>query len=412
MATINKYENTKGTFWHARAYIGLDNNGNEIRINKKGFKTKKEAKLFVERAQEDYNNKKFLSDDHTPFGTVYERWLMAYKNSGVKDSTIRSTIGLYNNHILPELSDLPLSKITVDKCQELTDMWFKKYKTYKRLVNLMNQIFKYAIKKQIIVSNPVSHVDIPVNRKDKRIINYYSLDELKYFLDILDLTATSKQKMYFTLVAETGLRRSEALALTWNDIDFKNETLIVNKSVSKNSENKLVLETPKTKSSYRRIDIADDTLIRLLKSWKLKQKELLAYYNVAVTDESQLLFTTDYNKIHQPSAPNEWLEFIYRKHDNLIEELQTSTPSKKAFKLKDIIETHEFELNPIKRLTIHEFRHTHCTLLFEAGVGLENVKQRLGHSTIKTTLEIYDHYNKTRATQTALSYYDYKKSQN
>lgn len=412
MATIKKYENTKGKFFEVRAYLGLDNNGNELRINKKGFKTKKEAKLFVERAQEDYNNKKLLSNDRTPFGTVYERWLKAYKNSGVKDSTIRSTIGLYNKHILPVLSNLPLSKITVDKCQELTDMWFKKYKTYKRLVNLMNQIFEYAIKKQIIVSNPVSFVDVPMKRSNESERNVYSMKELKYFLDVLSVVASQKQQMYFTLVSETGLRKSEALALTWEDVNFEDKTLTVNKSVSKDSGNNLVLETPKTKSSYRRIDIADDTLIRLLKSWKLKQKELLTYYNVNITDESQLLFTTDYNKIHQPSAPNEWLESIYRKHDNLIEELQTSTPSKKAFKLKDVIETHSLALNPIKRLTIHEFRHTHCTLLFEAGVGPENVRQRLGHSTIKTTLEVYDHYNKTRATQVAISYYDYKKSQN
>lgn len=412
MATIKKYENSKGTLWHVRAYLGLDNNGKELRINKKGFKTKKEAKLYLERAQENYNNKKFLSNDRTPFGAVYERWLKAYQNNGVKDSTIRSTTALYNNNILPELSDLPLSKITVSKCQELTDMWFKKYKTYKRLVNLMNQIFEYAIKKQIIVSNPVSFVDLPVKRTDENERNVYSFEELSYFLDVLGVVASQKQEMYFTLVAETGLRKSEALALTWNDIDFKNETLIVNKSVSKDSENNLVLETPKTKSSYRRIYITNSTLTRLLQSWKLKQQELLTYYNVTITDESQLLFTTNYNKIHQPSAPNEWLESIYRKHDKLIEELQTSTPSKKAFKLKDVIETHSLALKPIKRLTIHEFRHTHCTLLFEVGVGPADVKQRLGHSSIKTTLEVYDHPNKTRATQTALSYYDHKKSQN
>lgn len=412
MATIKKYENTKGKFFEVRAYLGLDNNGKELRINKKGFKTKKEAKLYLERTQENYNNKKFLSNDRTPFGTVYERWLIAYKNSGVKDSTIKSTIGLYNNHILPELSDLPLSKITVDKCQELTDMWSNKYKTYKRLVNLMNQIFEYAIKKQIIVSNPVSFVDLPVKRTDENERNVYSFEELSYFLDVLGVVASQKQEMYFTLVAETGLRKSEALALTWDDIDFENETLIVSKSVSKDSENNLVLETPKTKSSYRRIYITNSTLTRLLQSWKLKQKELLTYYNVTITDKSQLLFTTNFNKIHQPSAPNEWLESIYRKHDKLIEELQTSTPSKKAFKLKDVIETHSLALKPIKRLTIHEFRHTHCTLLFEVGVGPADVKQRLGHSTIKTTLEVYDHSNKTRATQTALSYYDHKKSQN
>lgn len=412
MATIKKYENTKGKFFEVRAYVGLDNNGKELRINKKGFKTKKEAKLYLERTQENYNNKKFLSNDRTTFGTVYERWLIAYKNSGVKDSTIKSTIGLYNNHILPQLSNLPLSKITVDKCQELTNMWFNKYKTYKRLVNLMNQIFEYAIKKQIIVSNPVSFVDLPVKRTDENERNVYSFEELSYFLDVLGVVASQKQEMYFTLVAETGLRKSEALALTWNDIDFKNETLIVNKSVSKDSENNLVLETPKTKSSYRRIYITNSTLTRLLQSWKLKQQELLTYYNVTITDESQLLFTTNYNKIHQPSAPNEWLESIYRKHDKLIEELQTSTPSKKAFKLKDVIETHSLALKPIKRLTIHEFRHTHCTLLFEVGVGPADVKQRLGHSTIKTTLEVYDHPNKTRATQTALSYYNHKKSQN
>lgn len=412
MASYKQYKTIKGNLWRVKAYLGLDDNKEEVRVQKQGFKTKKEAKLYAERAQADFNNKKFLLKDRTPYGAVYIQWLDAYVKSGVKDSTIKSTTGLYENHILPKLGDLPLSEITIDMCQQLVNMWFSKFKTYRRLVNLMNQIFEYAIKKQIVTFNPVSHIDVPVNRSIKSERNVYSMKELKYFIDVLDVVASKKQQMYFTLIAETGLRKSEALALTWNDIDFENKTLTVNKNVSKDLENKLVLDTPKTNTSNRTIDIADKILIRLLKSWKSKQKELLTYFNITVTNDSQLLFTTDINQIHQPSSPNEWIESIYLKHDNLIKELQTSTPSEEALKLKHVIEKHSLELKPIKRLTIHEFRHTHCTLLFEAGVGVEDVKQRLGHSTIKTTLEVYDHYNKTRATKVASSYYEYKKSLN
>lgn len=411
MAGYKSYETKKGIRWRGRAYLRRDNN-KDIRIQKQGFKTKKEAKLYIERALADYNNNNFLPNDHISFGFVYEQWLNAYTNSGVKDSSITSTIGLYKNHILPELNDLPISKITVDKCQELTNMWFKKFKMYRKLINLMNQIFEYAIKKQVITFNPVSLVDIPVNRSIKTEREIYSMSELKYFLDILGIVASEKQQMYFTLLAETGLRKSEALAITWNDINFGNKTLTINKTVSKSLDNHLVLDTPKTKSSNRIIDIADNTLMRLLKNWKLKQKELLTYFNITIIDDSQLIFTTDTNQIHQPSAPNEWIKSIYVKHDNLIKELLDPTPSEKALKLKNIIEKHSFKLRPIKRLTLHEFRHTHCTLLFEAGVGIEDVKQRLGHSKIATTIEIYDHYNKKRATQVSINYYNYKESVN
>ena len=159
------------------------------------------------------------------------------------------------------------------------------------------------------------------------------------------------------------MRKGEALALKWSDIDFVNQTISINKTLSIGEHNSLIIGTPKTKASYRTIQI-DDKTIHYLKEWRKKQRKELFKIGFNALSNDQLLFS---NKNNEPLRP--WLVQFWNRSV-----------------AKD---------TGIKYITVHGFRHTHASLLFEAGTPMQDVKERLGHSDINTTMNIYTHVTKS-----------------
>lgn len=98
----------------------------------------------------------------------------------------------------------------------------------------------------------------------------------------------------------------------------------------------------------------------VLKNWKTKQIIELNLNKRAVSDKSQLVFSNSKNTFLQPTKTRKWIRFVQDKYN-------------------------------LKKVTTHGLRHTHCSLLFEAGASLKEVQDRLGHSDIQTTLNIYTH---------------------
>lgn len=121
----------------------------------------------------------------------------------------------------------------------------------------------------------------------------------------------------------------------------------------------LIFPHLKQKKSKRLISV-DSQTIKVLKQWKLEQAKTLLKYGFNSLDPNQLLFTYQDNKIYRPSYVNDWLNIIIKEYN-------------------------------LKKITIHGFRHTHCSLLFEMGTPIQVVQERLGHSNIKTTMDIYTH---------------------
>ncbi|MGX7198680.1 site-specific integrase [Enterococcus nangangensis] len=151
--------------------------------------------------------------------------------------------------------------------------------------------------------------------------------------------------------------------MRWKDIDFKNQTLSVNQTLATCDKWEIKFQVPKTEKSLRIISIDSETL-QVIKRWQLKQKELFLKMGIKPTkNNEQLLFTSEENKP---------LYLDYINHN-----------------LKIIIKEHN-----LKRITPHGFRHTHCSLLFESSASLKEVQVRLGHTDIKTTMDIYTHVTK------------------
>ncbi|MEE6692809.1 tyrosine-type recombinase/integrase [Lactiplantibacillus plantarum] len=372
MANIKQYTKTDGTSaWKFNVYLGVDPlTGKETRTNRQGFHTKKEAQLELARLQIEFDKHGKKTHVNRTYEDVYSAWIDEYRNT-VKESTYVKTVGYFKHHILPAFGAYRIDKITVDYCQKIVNNWFKVFKKYQSVMNYASLVFKYAVKHGMIDRNPVDLITYP--RREAVIganehENFYDKKELRMFLSALDQEDAEhgnyKADTLFRVLAFTGIRKGEALALTWDDIDFQQRTITINKRLTRGEHARLYVQTPKTKNSNRIIDI-DDNTIRVFKQWQIRQRqELFMFgYNVNDNEQPQLIFCNNKNEYLSPSRLRTWLVHIIKKYH-------------------------------LKYITVHGFRHTHASILFEAGASLKQVQERLGHSDIKTTMNVYAHVSK------------------
>ena len=344
-----------------RVYLGLDNlTGKQIEVIRKGFKTRKEASLVEARVKLEYENSSFSrKTKNYKFKDVYELFLIEHKNT-VKPGTYATTKRYANLHILPKIGNKPIDSFTVMDCQKLVNQWAEHFNSAKYPKGITQQVFDYAIKMDIIQDNPMKKVKLP---KRKGVINetnkYYTTEELKHFFECLKDYDNLKFSAFFRMLAFTGMRKGEALALEWCDIDFEKKLVHIKKGVSLDENDKPLISTPKTKKSVRTVSIDNET-VSVLKRWKLEQAKILMKKGINSLNKHQLLFTYEDNKLYRPSYVNDWLATIIKTYN-------------------------------LKKITIHGFRHSHCSLLFEMGTPIQVVQERLGHSNIKTTMDIYTH---------------------
>ncbi|QYN54538.1 site-specific integrase [Lactobacillus panisapium] len=344
-------------------YVGKDSStGKSILIRKSSLKSLKEAReayLKAELAIETGEYKP-IHEKRLKLSELIEMWYKVYQPT-VKESTFATTKRIVNEHVVKELGNIYLDKLSVIQCQKAVDKWFRDAPgTYKKYIFYTSDAIEYAIKLEIIDKNPMKNVVRPkVKNVHKEFTNFYSKEELQRFLQYAK-SYNQKAYTFFRLLAYTGLRRGEALALKWSDIDFKENVVSVKRTLTKGLGNKVIVQTPKTSSSYRKVAI-DRNTASVLKDWKQEQRKQQIVINI---NQDQVVFNRGKESIPLSDG-------CIVNWNNII--------SKQA---------------KLKRITIHGFRHTNASLLFEAGVSMKDVQTRLGHKSVKTTMDIYTHVSK------------------
>lgn len=385
MATYKKYTNSKGEFWSVRGYLGIDElTGKDKRINKRGFKTKKEASQYFHQQKLKFvNGESITKPKKMKFNQVYHEWLEIYKND-VEESTLSKTVTIFENHILPAFGDCFINKITSQMIQSKLNHWHKEYKHHRKMFAYLKRVMKYAYIHGYInelvtdkVVTPKKKVKYRCDQEDK--CPFYNIQELRQLMKILEAEESLKWHACIRTMAYTGLRRGEILALTWNDIDFTNKTLTVDKAVGQTNSNKIYLKDPKNENSNRTISV-DDTTLNVLRRWRAEQSQQLLKFGFAPLGGQQLVFNHPRtNGLLNPSI-------IYSQFKKICEQ------------------------NDFRFIKVHGLRHTHCSLLFEAGVPMKDVMKRLGHGDIKTTMNIYTHVteqSEQRSAQLFASYVNF-----
>lgn len=370
---IKKYTTKNGeTRYLFQTYLGIDPITNkERRTTRRGFKTMKEAKQAERNLLLDVEENGLPSNQSDGFrDPTFEElaslWLENYKTT-VKPSTFENVRVKVEKMTEEHFKELKLKKITVAYCQRVVIELSKSYVLYNHYLSVINRIFKYAVLMDILDSNPFDKVIKPKSRQVQRKGNFLTKEELKEFLKLAQTATLSYFFPLVHLMSYTGLRQGEALALKWSDIDFENKKITVDKTATRIKERQ-TLQTPKTKNSKRVISI-DSATLSILKSWKKDQIKIYFKNGKHFEGDENFIFT---------NQRGEWVHI-----HNFIRYF------------KRFIADHK-----LKSITPHGLRHTHASLLFSAGVEPKNISDRLGHSTVQITLDLYTHITEEQRTDT------------
>ena len=356
---IKKYLTKDGeTRYMLQAYLGVDPfTGKQKRTTRRGFKTQKEAKKAERELLLSVEENGFTDHSSKPtFKEVTDLWLESYETT-VKPTTYQNTKNYLNAIIENHFKEIRIESVSVAMMQKIVIDLSKKYVAYLSQLSIINRVFKYAVHLDIIQTNPVDRIIRPKQQKSRKEKIALTKEELNQFLTLAKKDARPVLYTAWHTLAYTGLRRGELLGLEWSDIDFENKTISVNKTlVTVNGS--LYTQSPKTKRSTRTISL-DDSTVQVLKNWKLEQKKQFFKNGVKSKD---IVIT---------NIKGSYLDFAYFRDE-----------------LKKFLSTHN-----LKRFSVHSLRHTHASLLFEAGIEPKTISDRLGHSNIQTTLNMYTHLN-------------------
>ena len=331
------YKNVQRNTWFASFYF-TDWNGKRKKKKKEGFLTKKEAIDF------EHNFRQAVSSQcNIQFANLVEIYLndCQYK---LKSTTCHTKATVIRKYLLPDFADIPINKITANTIRNWQNKMLStfEYKTnrYLRYINAQfSCIFNFAMKYYNLPQNPVKQCGNIGNNKDKE-ISFWTLSEFQTFAKTLQ----NQDELYtiFNLLFWTGIRRGELLALRPMDFNFKEKTFVIKRNkVFINSKG--FISDPKTKTSMRTVSMPK-FLADLVANYIQKHKILA----------EQLLFEV--------------------------------SPMYLSRRLKTYCQ--KINLKPIR---IHDFRHSHASLLIEQGISPLIIAERLGHKDINTTLKIYTH---------------------
>ncbi len=356
---IKKYLTKDGeTRYMLQAYLGVDPfTGKQRRTTRRGFKTQKEAKKAERELLLSVEENGFTDYSSKPtFKEVADLWLESYETT-VKPTTYQNTKNYLNAIIENHFKEIRIESVSVSEMQKIVIELSKKYVTYLNYLSIINRVFKYAVHLDIIQTNPVDRIIRPKQQKPRKEKIALTKEELNKFLTLAKKDARPVLYTAWHTLAYTGLRRGELLGLEWSDIDFKNKTVSVSKTLV-TINGKLSTQSPKTKRSARTISL-DDSTVQVLKDWKLEQKKL--FFKLGVKSKNIVITNTKGGHFDFAHFRDE-LRYFLGKHK-------------------------------LKQFSVHSLRHTHASILFEAGIEPKTISDRLGHSNIQTTLDMYTHLN-------------------
>lgn len=356
---ISRYKTSDSIRWKAQVYLGKDKNGKQKRVKKEGFKTKKDAQQWEHRVR----LQDIMFFEPKTFREVYDIWFEAYQYQ-VRESTLFKTTRLFEIHILPVFGETNIDDIKPYQVQRVINDWSTKYISHKKMAGYLKKIFAYAVMQDFIGENPFDKVIRPKRQVEtKPDKNYWTKQELNLFVESCKDYPTLTYPI-FRLLAYTGMRRQEILALTWEDFDALHGTISVNKALTRTAEG-IKISLPKNKASEREIALDDET-VEVLKAWRVEQSRLMLKLGYNTKRKDQIIFASTKNTHLSMPILNKWIKRI----------------------CKDI------GLRPI---TPHGFRHTHTSILLSEGVSIPEVQGRLGHADATTTLNIYAHIVKDQS---------------
>ncbi|ASN59785.1 site-specific integrase [Latilactobacillus curvatus] len=360
----------RGDKWYY-SFEAAQVDGKRKRIERVGGYSEKEAKKALRKAIDEYENGNVqIKLDKMSVADYFNYWLVNYVERNLKYNTVKNYRNILKKYIIPKLGKYRVRTLSPEMLQEFIDDIADNATTKQgnplaqHTVAIIFTVTKEALRRavfpyRIIKDNPMAYVDMPKYepqpKKTKQDLKIITLDQYRELLDYFPVADSFH--MPLVIAFNTGMRRGEICALTWDKIDLVNNTITVDSNMIQHGKGTYELASPKTKASYRTIDIGQ-TLVNELKEKRKSQMENQMRYG-HLYDKSNFVCTEENGS---PVLPN-------------------------TIKYKTRLVQKKLHMN----FNFHSLRHTHATMLLEAGEKMKVVSERLGHSRISTTMDTYSH---------------------
>lgn len=344
----------KGNNWYVVIDVGRDHRNKRKQKWFSGYSRKKDAEKdlpkIIAKLEKGYTDPADMTMEE-----YFNQWLARKKNT-VAPGTYEHYESYMKKHIIPGLGNWKISKLEhhhiesflIEIAEKDLSQRSKKH-IYRILSSAIKKGKRYGIKEGIME-------DIEAPKVDRKEIEYWSEEEVQAFMSNLK---SKNHALPIILALATGMRRGEILGLKWSHVDFDKKKISVYQQLKKDEVGQWNLSPQlKTSTSYRTIDIDEDT-IELLKNHK-KQQERDKLKCGPDYEDNNLVCCTSTGGVIRPT----YLRTVFNR---------------------------TIEKSGVKKISFHGLRHTHATLLLRAGVHPKVVQERLGHRSIQTTLDTYSH---------------------
>ena len=356
---------------------GFDLNGKPMIHRKTVHGTKKDAEVELAKFVTEVQNGLVIDGKSLKFSEFTEIWKRDYGSKELAPTTYKRYCRMLETRLLPYFGHFYINKIRPTDIMKFYDLLEKDTQLVRKSGNngaktkkplsgktilehhrLLRAMLHKAVYWQLIVANPAERVQAPKARKPKR--RSYDDEQTKILLENLEKLSIeeTKYKVAIILTVFTGVRLGELMGLEWQDVDFKNGIISINRSSQYLSDMGVFTKTPKTESSIREIAIPE-FIISLLEEYKLWYEEQKSIYGELWTNSDRLFVQTDGKPMH-PSSISKW----FVKYVSTI---------------------------GLPVINFHGLRHTNASLLVAQNVDIAVVSARLGHAQISTTLDFYVH---------------------
>ena len=325
--------------------------------------TKRDAQRALREMLTAVETGNYVKPSKLSLGEWLNQWLVSYVSIHTTPRTQESYRYIIKTHLLPALGSIPLDQLQPQHIltyygRALSDgradgkggLSARSVLYHHRI---LSEALSHAVKMGYLVRNVAEAVEPP--RPDRAIVSTLSRSDIDRFLDA---ARNTPYYVFYTTLLYTGLRRGELLALKWRNLDLNRRMLHVTESAYKLSNGEYVVKEPKTPHSRRAVALPS-SLALLLKYYREQQTNAVSKLGIRLTEDG-FVFTGSDGK---PLDPNLVSHIFGRMIKNV----------------------------GLPHIRLHDLRHTHATMMLEAGVHPKVVSERLGHASIGITLDIYSH---------------------
>ncbi len=317
---------------------------------------KKDAEKRLSELLHQLDTGTFMKPTKTTLAEYLERWLKDYAWPNLAPKTAEGYEHIIRRHFIPALGNMALTQLKPEHLQRYYSQKLTgglSAQTVRHHHTALHKALQTALEWGLLSRNVADAVSPP--RVQRPEMHTWGEDDIAHFLE------AAKDTPYYALFYTaffTGMRRSELLALRWQDIDFVLSQVYVSRSLHCLSGGRVVFRSPKTAKGRRTVALPPSAIL-VLKEHYEKQKLERAMLGMPLTDDDLVFSHLDGSPLLPDSVTHAWIKLVRR--------------------------------TGLKSIRLHDARHSHASLMLKQGVHPKIVQERLGHASIQITLDTYSH---------------------